>query len=138
MDKIQWDDTYSVGVAKMDQEHRNIVSIINLMVDRPNVSEHSETFSDILGQLTTYAYEHFEHEEELLEAYDFPALAAQKREHQAFRRKIALFCLKVMDEENPPAGASEELLSYLLAWWKDHILVSDMQYRPFLEGLNVT
>lgn len=133
MGKFLWDETYSVGNIQMDAEHKKILSIINLLADHPEATERSETVSDILGQLTKYAYQHFEHEEQLLEEHGYQDLPAQRKEHQEFRRRIAEFCSNVMNERPEIREAPEDLLKYLRIWWGEHILVSDMKYRPYLE-----
>lgn len=137
MEKIHWDETYSVGVSELDAEHRRILSIINQMIEHPESLEGSEAVSDILVQLTKYASEHFDHEEKLLEEHGFPDLATQRKEHHDFRRKIAGYCLNVMNDRDRQGDAPEDMLRFLKRWWNDHILVSDMKYRPFLEARGV-
>ena len=134
MEKFLWDDTYSVGVSQMDEEHKRILAIINQMVEHPEASERSETISEILGHLTTYAYEHFEHEEKLLEDHGYPDLNSQRVEHRKFRRRVATFCSNLMTDHDRQNWAPEELLTYLMLWWKDHILVSDKKYGVFFEA----
>lgn len=138
MEKFHWNDTYSVGVSQMDDEHKKILSIINQMVEHPETSERSETISDILGQLTTYAYEHFDHEEKLLEEHGYPDLNSQRVEHRKFRRRIATFCSNIMSDRNRQYTAPEDLLEYLMAWWKDHILVSDKKYGVFFAARGIS
>lgn len=137
MEKIQWDETYSVGVSQMDEEHHRILAIINQMIEKPEALEGSEVVSDILVQLTNYASEHFDHEEKLLEEHGFPDLAAQRREHHDFRRKIAGYCLNLMKDQERQGEAPDDMLRFLKRWWNDHILVSDMKYRSFFEQLGV-
>jgi hemerythrin len=117
----------------MDEEHRRILAIINQMIEHPEALEGSESVSDILVQLTKYASEHFDHEERMLEEHGFPDLAAQRKEHHDFRRKIASYCLNVMNERDRQGNAPEDLLRFLKRWWNDHILSSDMKYRPYFE-----
>ena len=138
MEKFHWDDTYSVGVSQMDDEHRIILSTINQMLDAPDVSAGSEAISNILTQLAKYASKHFEHEERLLKEHGYPDLSAHRGEHQLFRREVAAFCLSLMDEQTPTQGAYDDLLRFLRRWWNEHILIEDMQYRSFLNQLGIT
>ena len=138
MEKFHWDDTYSVGVSQMDDEHRIILSTINQMMDAPEGSAGSESITNILARLTKYASKHFEHEELLLKEHEYPELSSQRREHQRFRREVAAFCMSMMDERTPTQAAFEDLLRFLRDWWKEHILVNDMKYRSFLNQRGIT
>ncbi len=119
----------------MDQQHLEIVRLINTLATTSEISVRSELISETLTNLTNYANEHFREEERLLEEHGYPELAAQKADHRAYRMKVVAFCQETMDgEENVPAG----LLDFLRDWWVDHILHSDMEYRGFLEARGVT
>ena len=55
------------------------------------ISTHSEMISDILEEMTRYAQEHFKTEEMLMEAYAFPGLEDQKKQHRDFCKKTIDF-----------------------------------------------
>ena len=70
MDRIDWDPSFSVGVATLDKQHRQIVDMINLLLSDLDATVRSETISDLLTKLTTYASNHFKTEERLLGSMD--------------------------------------------------------------------
>lgn len=130
MQKIVWNDEFSVGVRKMDIQHQRIIRIYNTLVDKTQAHPRSDTVSKILEELVEYASEHFKCEEQLLAEYDHPDLEQQKAEHRGFRKQAGEFCeLALADDEE----MTRNLLIYLHDWWTDHILCKDKKYAALLE-----
>lgn len=134
MDEIIWGPSYSVGVGALDRQHERIVRTINLLCADHGASVRSETVSDVLNDLTSYANEHFLAEERLLEEHGYPELEDQKNEHRRYRLKVVEFCQSTMDRRD---SVPEDLRVFVRNWWQDHILVSDMRYRSFLKDRGV-
>lgn len=134
MEKIIWDESFSVGVSELDHQHGRIIAIINLLLDEPKSGFDQRMVAKILADLTNYAHDHFETEEQLLAENGYPDLHAQHNEHKAFRITLAEFC---DDSMNNRAPVPPRVLNYLKNWWVDHILVKDMKYRSFLNERGV-
>lgn len=129
MEKINWNSSFSVGVKLLDEQHKRIIDMSNLLISDHEATVYSETISELLDRLTKYATDHFRVEEQLLEEYGYPDLIHQKEEHKAYRIKIVAFCqATVSHEDSVPA----ELLKFIRDWWVSHILETDMKYRSFL------
>ena len=126
MEIIVWNSSYSVGVRVLDDQHKQIIKTINQLNTE---AADPETTSDVLTKLTQYASEHFKTEEQLFEQYGFPATIQHKEEHKAFRLKVADFCVKAIDNKE----LLKDMLRFTTEWWIDHILQSDMKYRPFFK-----
>lgn len=127
---VQWDPSFSVGNEVMDRQHKQLLNLCNELascVDAPpNVAR--SRFHDILNDLTQYARQHFETEESLLAKFKYPALSAQQTEHTAYEEKIISWAF------DATVGTLDlnEAQQFLASWWKEHILVSDMQYKALL------
>lgn len=134
MEQIQWNDSYNVGVARFDHQHRQLVDMINQLSSSPTVDVQSEIISELLSQLTKYASDHFEAEEVLLQEHGFPSLSGHKESHRLFRQKIAGFCVDSMQYKQ---GVPAELLEYMRDWLINHILGTDMEYSTFLNERGV-
>lgn len=132
MDIITWDETYSVGIDLLDQQHKKIVSIINQLITHNELDVRSEAISDLLSDLTQYAHNHFLTEEAVLEKFNYDSIDDQKKEHKEYRLKIVNFCMDTVDHK---ISVPQNLKEYIYHWWKDHILISDMAYKPFFENL---
>lgn len=128
MEKVEWDDGFSVGVKKLDEQHRKIIGIINKLIDASNLSVDSELISDALMEMTQYASDHFETEEHLMMEYKYPDYKSNKDHHIEFRKRTAGFSMDTLQYKRT---VPTEILTYLKEWWVDHILKVDMKYKAF-------
>ncbi len=135
MDPVQWSEKFSVGVREFDEQHQQLIKLLNCMISaQAGGSVHTETISDILKTMTGYAQAHFTAEERLMEAYAFPGLEEQKAQHRDFRQKTVSF------SSATSAGVDhrpEAMLDYLANWLVHHILEVDMAYRSFFRDKGV-
>jgi len=128
MEKIVWNESYSVGVQKIDDQHKELIKMINRLIEAEEITVYSEVISDTLTKMTDYAEYHFKTEEKYMKEYNYPEYSKHKLQHTEFRKKTVAFC---MDTTALSEGIPIEILSYLTNWLKNHILKSDMQYKPF-------
>lgn len=127
MDRIAWNDSFSVGVPKMDRQHQVIIDMVNVLLDNSDSDVDSEIISDTLTRMTEYAQEHFRNEEDYLLESGHPDIETHKAAHREFRKKTVALCMDTMKHQNTiPA----ETLEFLKNWWVTHILETDMQYNP--------
>jgi hemerythrin len=130
MEKIIWDEQFSVDIPIIDQQHQRLVRMINDLITAESIGGQSERVSDILNRMTTYAEEHFATEEKIMQARGYPLYSVHHQEHMAFIRKIVNFATtNTSDKES----VSAEMLTFLKDWLATHILNSDMQYKDFFE-----
>ena len=135
MEKIIWDESFSVGIQEIDKQHKKLIEIINRLIETRNVTVYSETISDVLSEMTKYADYHFRTEEEYMLKYEYPDYSLHKEQHKEFLKKTVAFCLDTMEYKKT---VPVEVLSYLKNWLTNHILKSDMKYKAFFKekGLN--
>ncbi len=128
MDKIIWDESFSVGVRRLDEQHKKIIHICNKLIEVNDISVDSEVISSTLNDLTKYALEHFEFEEKMMVENNYPGFVSNKEQHIQFMKKTTTFCLDTMAQSST---IPDEILSFLKKWWVNHILISDMKYKSF-------
>ncbi|MBE9536162.1 MAG: hemerythrin family protein [Proteobacteria bacterium] len=129
MEKIIWNESFSVGVLELDKQHKKLLKMLNKIIEAKNISVDSEAISDVLTEMTKYAEYHFKTEERYMIKYNYPNYAIHENEHKEFLRQTANFCIDVTEhKESTPT----EILSYLEAWLINHILKSDMKYKSFV------
>ena len=132
LEKVIWNDSYSVGVPALDDQHKKLVGLINRLADCHGARSggSSGVFHEVLSRMFDYAQVHFKAEEDHLQRIGYPQLADQKIEHAAFVGKMAAFSMAAAEGVQDAAAVHR----YLKAWLLSHILESDMQYRPFVES----
>lgn len=122
----QFTEDCMTGIFEIDEEHRQLFEIINkafvLMGAEQMVASEAK---ELLLALKKYAEIHFEHEEEYMENLNDPELPRQKKEHQAFKEKLAEIPLDKLDGADGKQVLTE-MLEYLSRWLYHHILGSDI------------
>lgn len=128
MDEIIWNESFSVGVQELDNQHKKLIKILNKLIKMANAEVFSETVSDTLTEMTKYAAIHFETEEKLMKKFNYPDFDAHKEQHKAFQKKTVGFCMYAMAYKS---SVPTDILTFLMTWLVNHILVSDMKYKDF-------
>lgn len=129
MEEIVWTDELNTGVLEIDNQHRQIIDMLNRLLREPDTITGSETVADILHDMTRYAQEHFTTEEKILAESGYPDLIGHKEQHFSYRKKTVDLCKDTMLGFH---AVPKELLQYLRNWWFNHIMIEDMKYRDFL------
>ncbi|MHC4442627.1 MAG: bacteriohemerythrin [Planctomycetota bacterium] len=134
MDKLVWTEDYSVGIPKIDDQHKQIISMINRLIEQPEATSDSEIVSDIVMEMTQYAQQHFQTEEQLMADHGYPDFDEHKQQHTAYKKKTVEFCTATMvGTDNIP----DTIFNYLQDWWINHIQNTDMKYKPFFANKGI-
>lgn len=135
MSKITWNESFSVGVNVLDEQHHKIIDLINRFIDQESQPFDREVLESILSELIEYGFEHLKLEEDMLEEHDYPDFQKHKHEHLLYVQRVTRSAKrkKSLSEEE-----FIELGDFLNQWWTDHILEEDMKYRPFFESKNIS
>jgi hemerythrin len=130
MEKVTWDAKLSIGIEEIDRQHKQLIAMLNQLIELEGVSVDSETISDTLTKMTDYADYHFNSEEQFMLEHAYPEYETHKREHVEFMRKTAELSMgTMMYKKTVPA----ELLTYLKEWLVEHIMASDRQIKTYIE-----
>ncbi|WP_295386512.1 bacteriohemerythrin [uncultured Thiodictyon sp.] len=122
---IEWSDALSVGIDEIDNQHKQLVGLVNDMHEAIQTRQSADVVRDVLAQLAEYTRVHFAAEEGLMRIIDYPGYEAHRAEHQELIRGVTELQQKV------DAGKSTigfELMHFLKSWLTDHIMWSDQQY----------
>jgi hemerythrin len=131
MSLIQWSDAYSVGIAKFDSQHKQLVAQVNELHAAMAAGQANQALGDILNRLVAYTDTHFVDEEVAMTKFNVPGLAVHKDEHQKLRSQVVKFA---GDFSAGRAAMSIEILLFLKSWLVQHMQKSDKNYGPHLKG----
>jgi hemerythrin len=131
MEKIRWKDEYSVGVEKIDRQHRHLFEIINKLIDHSGSSGDSALVSETLTEMLNYAKEHFTTEEELMQEYGYPEIESHKEQHIYFFKTTAELSINALNKQSM---VLREIVEFLKIWLTFHILKCDMKYKEFFKA----
>jgi hemerythrin len=126
-----WTEKLSVGVARLDDEHKKLVELLNGLHDEMLRGKADATvMGALLGKLIRYVHTHFANEEALFKSTAYPMVLAHVREHEAFRKKVSEL---EKAYKAGTAGLSSETMKFLMEWLTKHIMGTDMQYKEFFQ-----
>jgi hemerythrin len=125
---ITWSESMSVGIERIDREHRGLIDLINLLHGEMLAGKSKEALGKVLDKLVAYTKTHFATEETMFRTHGYPQAAAHKKEHDALTQKA----LALQGEVNSGKTViSAPVLDFLKDWLTNHILKQDMAYKLF-------
>lgn len=131
---MSWTDTYSVGVAEIDLQHKKLIDLINALHDAMTKGQAKSVLGKILGDLISYCANHFSAEEKLFDQHGYPDAAEHKEKHQKMTSKV--LALQQQFEQGK-ATITLDVMDFLQQWLDKHILGTDKKYGPFLNSKGV-
>ncbi len=122
---INWSPDMTVGVATLDNEHRLLISEINVL-KATSQSADRQAVESCLARLATYAVKHFHNEESYMAKIRYSRLNEHKEKHDEFTMRIQSFIVRLDSEDHTVVAI--EILQFLVDWWTCHILTDDKHY----------
>lgn len=123
MTLILWKEEFCVGVAEVDHEHRELVTLINSLHDKMMGRGMSRgAIVDALGEIYAQISAHFALEEKFMRESRYMAYAEHKEDHE-----ILLDDLRdIMDQVEDDGSYNEQQLSKDLSYWfSEHFRTHD-------------
>jgi len=131
---VEWEDKYSVGIEKIDKQHKRLFEVINRLYYSRGNKTHA-VLGETIQELIDYTKTHFTDEEQLMHKNGYRDYEAHKKKHESFIEKVKKFnneYQKVGDDLLEEYSLITEVLLFLKTWLCDHILVVDKEYIPLL------
>ena len=125
---IVWQDSYSVGIKLMDEQHQFLIHLINELYGESQAHTAEKNVSNILDQMIRYSRFHFSAEEIMLKNAKYPNLDNQIKEHREYVARVLDFQSQMLVNQEI---ISLEVLHFLKEWWIGHIQGHDQLYRQF-------
>lgn len=133
MEWIVWDETLETGHAELDDDHRKLVDLINLLAD--GVTNHRGTAfcCKAFNALIEHAQRHFAMEERLMARHGYSGADIHAAHHAALIEEVRELSgsLETDGTGSPPSVA---LLHFLEIWLKHHIVAMDKELANAVSG----
>ena len=130
---VQWDESYSVGLDVIDDDHKKLLGMINQLQTASHYTTDDTMIEHILDDLIDYTKYHFLREEKIMLDCDYPELTAHKKLHQDMISQVTKF---VDDYRLHKTRTIDEVTQYLKSWLINHINGSDKEYMPYIKKLS--
>ena len=128
MSLIRWDDSLSVNVKEIDNQHKKLVDIMNKLHNAMQARESRKVLIKIIGNLASYTVDHFLTEEDYFDQFGYPEAEKHKQEHSKFANKIADFQTGFNEGS---LMLSTDIMLFLQDWLINHIQGIDREYIEF-------
>ncbi|SDE29862.1 bacteriohemerythrin [Rhodospira trueperi] len=128
---LTWTERWSVGVPEMDKDHRILISLINQLTHAFSAPESNWVVGSVLNSLWDYTTYHFNREEALLRAANFPGASEHAGRHVSLKTQVREWLDSYQND--PDSVDPHELQVSLRGWLMNHVLGEDMRYRPYVE-----
>ena len=130
-----WNESlHCVGIAAIDDQHREIIERVNLIADAVGQGNRHEAVQEMMDDLVLFACEHFALEERLMTEYGFPDLKDHIEEHIGLLQQVNNL-RNALRTPNPTKAAL--VSAFITDWAELHILQSDKGIGEFLSAKGV-
>jgi hemerythrin-like metal-binding protein len=135
IDIFPWDDNFDTGLAKVDEQHRKLVQLLNRLASHVAFKTDLPQLNVIFDELADYAVYHFETEEAIWAEHlaGDPLEVGHKVTHEKFIQAVLRF--RSYQDSKPIAQVLEEVLAFLARWLASHILETDRHMAYIVRGL---
>lgn len=130
MTQIQWSDDFSVGVASIDHEHRELIGLINEICQAlETATVEQEDRDELLGELFAMISAHFALEEKIMRDKRYDRFPQHKADHEKLLDELRDI-MDSQDESGP--GSAEKLVKVLSDWFSLHFKTEDARLHRAL------
>jgi len=131
MAKIEWDDSLSVGVDLIDEQHKMLIQKLRDLSDAFEMGREQNKITLTLEFMVDYTDFHFSAEEETMAEHDYPGLKHQEDQHKQFIVTLNNI-VEDFKEEGPTKTLATSINVFLHNWLINHIKGVDIKLGQFL------
>lgn len=130
MPLYNWDPKFELGVPSIDEQHRRIFDLANLLHAAGCREDSDALVETALLEMSTYVDEHFGDEEAFMQGIGYPAFEEHRVIHEEMRRKVADLHrqFRAGDVRGP------EVHFLVVSWLMQHITGVDARIAEYAEG----
>jgi len=118
---IEWRDGFKIGVDQVDQEHRQLFTLVRAL--------NLESVDHTVDELLNYVVTHFSNEQALMEKNGYPAFEQHLKLHEEFAAQVADF---LGSDQAWTEERVQELRKFLNKWLIGHIMTHDLRFGKWL------
>lgn len=131
MNKIEWDDSLSVNVDLIDEQHKMLIQKLADLSDAFIKGLEQNKVMKTLEFMIDYTDFHFSAEEKVMQENGYPGLEEQKQQHEIFKSTLNNI-VEDYKEEGTTKAIAKQINVFLVNWLIKHIKGSDAKLGNFL------
>jgi hemerythrin-like metal-binding protein len=129
MKTLTWDNTLSVEVPEIDEDHRRLVDLYNLLSQAVAGRESADYIDALTEELVACTVWHFRHEERLMLKHGYDGLEAHRNEHEELISSVRSLQQRLQAQDQ---AVGNDEIEYLEHWLMEHIFGADMKMGAYL------
>jgi hemerythrin len=119
---LEWNDKFSVGVASVDHEHRQLIELISAFQRMIGEEESVDLKLEYLGETYAQISAHFALEEKLMRYFQYERYEDHKSDHEKLLDQLRDIMDATEDDREIDNGALGEALE---SWFSRHFQEKD-------------
>ena len=131
---IVWDTALETGHARIDEQHRSLVEILNRLHLAMKQGKGRNELEGILVFLKDYTLNHFAMEEGLMAQHRYSAAVRHREIHADLVRQVA----DLVERFQHGSSLTLEIMNFLEDWLVQHIQGEDARFAAELKGKGVS
>lgn len=130
--KAEFTSNLVTGNKTIDEQHKELISKINDLLDAVETSQGQATAMRMLNFLNDYVVYHFEAEENLQKEVGYPGLADHQKQHESLKQTVAELTEMLTEEEGASPAFVEQLNKKVVEWLYKHIEGYDRSVAEYI------
>jgi len=126
---IHWKEKYNVNIKEIDQQHKKLIDMINVLHDAIIRKEDKNIMAQIISDMRDFAFIHFKTEEKYFSRIGYKDAESHKAEHKFFLEHVEIF---YEEFQNYDSSLAVEVMTFLKDWFINHIVQLDKTYAAKL------
>ena len=118
---IVWKDALSIGVKKIDDQHKELVDLLNLVYDHAILGDRDDIIYQSLLDVEKYVQYHFADEEETMLEFKYPDIEHHREEHRKLKNEVDMY----IERYREGYITAEDISRFLQRWLLVHIAGHD-------------
>lgn len=126
---IVWSEILRLGVDEIDEDHRKLVKLFNMLNHAVMEGESTEYLAAILEELINCTAWHFSHEERLMLKHRYAEIDEHKAEHRELIETARELGQSILQADK---SGVDQHIQFLERWLTEHIFTTDMRLATYL------
>ena len=132
MAKIEWDDSLSIGINIIDDQHKMLIQRLNDLSSAVEMMRGEVEIMKTIEFMIDYTDFHFTSEEKHMVEQNYPDLEHQLAQHAEFKNSLKRI-LEDFEDEGITRQLTTSIDTFLTNWLIKHIKGLDMKFSKFLK-----
>lgn len=132
MAAMQWDESLSVGIDLVDEQHKQWIERINAVSAAIEHGQGPDEIQRTLEFLIDYTDLHFTTEEKHMRRHDYPGIELHRSKHEELKKTLGDLVAD-FEEEGATQVLAHAIDTFLGNWLAKHIREVDMQFGSFVK-----